>query len=285
MELHLTADPEELATRAGRLLSERVELNVLATVLLTARTGAPGPAPPLFAYGVEEDGETVSFVALRIPPWPMLAGGDVAAADPHCLIERWLERDPELDALSGQPHVIAPLGRAWVERTGGVSRVRMRGALHVLTEVCDPDRPASGELREAGKDDRALLIAWEDAFVAEADAGVAGQAERTVDRRLVAGLQQLWVDGGKPVSTLVLNHMVAGTVRVGVVYTPPEHRGRGYASSAVAAASRLALARGAERCMLFTDLANPTSNRIYAAVGYRRVGDWEDRVLERASTI
>jgi len=32
--------------------------------------------------------------------------------------------------------------------------------------------------------------------------------------------------------------------------------------------------------MLFTDLANPTSNKIYAEVGYRRVGDWEEIELE-----
>jgi predicted GNAT family acetyltransferase len=73
---------------------------------------------------------------------------------------------------------------------------------------------------------------------------------------------------------------VAGVVRIGPVYTPMEHRRRGYAGSAVAAASRRALARGAERCMLFTDLANPTSNKIYAEVGYRRVGDWEELAFE-----
>jgi predicted GNAT family acetyltransferase len=54
-----------------------------------------------------------------------------------------------------------------------------------------------------------------------------------------------------------------------------------YAGSAVAAASRRALAQGAERCMLFTDLDNPTSNKIYAEVGYRRTDDWEEIALER----
>jgi predicted GNAT family acetyltransferase len=69
---------------------------------------------------------------------------------------------------------------------------------------------------------------------------------------------------------------VAGTIRIGPVYTPPEHRRHGYASSAVAAASRRALSAGARQCMLFTDLANPTSNRIYARVGFRRCADWEE---------
>jgi uncharacterized protein len=74
-------------------------------------------------------------------------------------------------------------------------------------------------------------------------------------------------------------------VRVGPVYTPPEARGRGYASSAVAAVSRHALATGSHTCMLYTDVANPTSNKIYADVGYRRIADWEERVFTRGVTL
>ena len=69
---------------------------------------------------------------------------------------------------------------------------------------------------------------------------------------------------------------MAGTVRIGPVYTPPEHRRRGYARTAVAAASRQALAQGASRCLLFTDVANRTSNKIYAEVGYERFGEHEE---------
>jgi predicted GNAT family acetyltransferase len=57
------------------------------------------------------------------------------------------------------------------------------------------------------------------------------------------------------------------------VYTPPGLRGRGYASALVAAVSQLALDRGAATCALATDLANPTANRIYQALGYRPVTD------------
>ncbi len=59
------------------------------------------------------------------------------------------------------------------------------------------------------------------------------------------------------------------------MYTPPAHRRRGYASSAVAALSRHLFDAGAREVVLFTDLANPTSNRIYAEVGYRWVAEWE----------
>ncbi len=74
---------------------------------------------------------------------------------------------------------------------------------------------------------------------------------------------------------------VAGTVRLGPVYTPPPDRGRGYATSAVAAVCRRMLASGAERCALFTDLSNPTSNRIYAEVGFQRIADWAEYHFER----
>ena len=60
--------------------------------------------------------------------------------------------------------------------------------------------------------------------------------------------------------------------RIGPVYTPKEHRGRGIASAAVAEVSQLLLDTG-ERACLFTDQANPTSNKIYKAIGYRRVVD------------
>jgi predicted GNAT family acetyltransferase len=68
----------------------------------------------------------------------------------------------------------------------------------------------------------------------------------------------------------------AGVVRVGPVYTPPEHRGRGYGAAVTAAVSQAALDAGAAGVVLFTDLANPTSNALYERLGYRPV---EDRVV------
>ena len=57
------------------------------------------------------------------------------------------------------------------------------------------------------------------------------------------------------------------------VYTPPEHRGTGYGSAVTAAVSQHALDAGARDVILFTDLANPTSNSIYQKIGYRPVYD------------
>ena len=114
---------------------------------------------------------------------------------------------------------------------------------------------------------------WTIAFLEEAGIRDGGDAERVVERSISSGRRFVW-DDSEPVSMVALNPAVADVVRVGAVYTPPEHRNRGYASSAVAAASQLALTNGARRCTLFTDRANPTSNSIYQALGYERRGDW-----------
>ncbi|MEJ7703884.1 MAG: GNAT family N-acetyltransferase [Geodermatophilaceae bacterium] len=85
----------------------------------------------------------------------------------------------------------------------------------------------------------------------------------------------LWCVDGEPVSYAATRPPVASMSRIGPVFTPPEHRERGYASAvtAAAAAAAWALAAGACHVVLFTDLANPVSNSIYPRLGFRPVHD------------
>jgi predicted GNAT family acetyltransferase len=100
-------------------------------------------------------------------------------------------------------------------------------------------------------------------------------------RRIETGSVWFWVDeAGQKVHLTAANPPSFGVARVGPVYTPPERRGQGWASSAVAEVSRRLLAEGARVC-LFTDQANPTSNRIYTALGYRPVVDMVNLVIVR----
>jgi predicted GNAT family acetyltransferase len=70
-----------------------------------------------------------------------------------------------------------------------------------------------------------------------------------------------------------------GVSRVGPVYTPREHRGHGYASRAVYEVSQHLVENGVRAC-LFTDQANPTSNKIYEALGYERLVDMANLRVE-----
>lgn len=273
MPVSFTRDVAELPLEVDEFLAQRVERNVMASLLVHARAGRLGGRGSMFAWAGEGE---MRYFAMRTPDWPLLVS-ELDERDAAQLMARWLREDATVPGVTGVPQSARLVAAEWAQRTGGSWEVRMREALHLLAAVEDPPHPVSGELRPAREEDRELLVAWERAFVA--DAGIspsaAAEAERTVDRRLSAGSSRLWEDK-RPVSMLALSPQIAGTVRIGPVYTPPEYRRCGYASAAVAAVCRQALARGAEQCMLFTDLANPTSNKIYAAVGFRRVADWEE---------
>jgi hypothetical protein len=100
-------------------------------------------------------------------------------------------------------------------------------------------------------------------------------------RRLRAGRLWFWVNqAGERVHLTGASPPSFGVARVGPVYTPPAQRGRGWASKAVAEISRRIQAQGVRVC-LFTDQANPTSNKIYAALGYQPVADMANLVIAR----
>ena len=71
----------------------------------------------------------------------------------------------------------------------------------------------------------------------------ARSAGAVVDERLGYGGLTLWEAAGSRSRSPAVTRTVAGMVRVGPVYTPPELRGRGYAGAATAAVSQAALRR------------------------------------------
>lgn len=278
MKIVLTREAAEFGRRARPVLEGSLECNLLATILASILDGDYTADEAVFAYG-EDDAGAARSVALQTPPYPMLTSTwpPDGAAD---LVRRWLEEDPGLPGVNAPLETARTIASAWAAQTGGATTCGMRQAMHVLREVHDPPRTAPGALRVASTADRSLLVTWMRAFIEEAGLPGPDRAAAMVDVRMARRSLLVW-DDGMPVSMLGVGQQVAGTVRVGPVYTPPESRRRGYAGSAVAAASRRALAGGADTCMLFTDLANPTSNKIYAEVGYERRGDWEQYTFTR----
>ena len=102
--------------------------------------------------------------------------------------------------------------------------------------------------------------------------GLPDEPGDAVDRNLAGDRLWVWDDDG-PAAMASATPALAGVSRIGFVYTPPERRRRGYAASCVAALSERLLAGGAERCMLYAQLHNPTSNAIYRRMGYEPVAD------------
>ena len=101
----------------------------------------------------------------------------------------------------------------------------------------------------------------------------AAQASATAERRIATGEIYLWEDT-QPRAMAARARPTRGTVAVNAVYTPRGAREHGFATAAVLHLSRLLLAEGFRMCVLFTDLANPTSNSVYTRIGYAPVCDF-----------
>ncbi len=278
MKVFVTRDPQMFARHAGGLLVSRpVEHNVLATVLATLER-SEGEYAPLFAWVESGEHGEVSAAVLRTPPRCLLAS-TMSAQSAQALMPRLLAVDPQLPGVNGPQPAASRLAAAWRHCTGGVVEPDMSQGVYRLSQVNEPRHRPGGHARLARRDDRDLLVEWYGAF--QREVGDRGRdLESQVDRRLDNGELLVWEDG-RVVCMVGAFPPVAGVVRLAPVYTPSDSRRHGYAGALVAEVSRRALATTAEECMLYTDLANPTSNSIYQAVGYRRSNDAQQYLFRR----
>jgi GNAT superfamily N-acetyltransferase len=271
----LTLDPDSLAAAAGGWLrSKPVQHTTVLTVLETVRKrglGAYGDQPPQFGWHTGADG-TADGAFLRTPPFPMLLA-PLPAGSAGSLIDLLRARDimpPGMNMVQADADAVTA---AWRDVGGGSTSTVQRTRLYRLATLLPPEPPPPGRARLATSEDTGLLIDWHDAFADEAHTQ-GGHAEQQVadvlDRRAVT----IWEDEAVPVSMATLSRTVAGVTRVGQVYTPPLRRRCGYGAAVTTAATQAALGAGSTEVVLFTDLANPTSNAIYQRLGYQPLMDW-----------
>jgi predicted GNAT family acetyltransferase len=284
MGWRITGDLTEYLAAAGAFLRSRPAEHTLpltvAETLRSAGGNAFGADPPLFGWWSadgDQDG-TVAGAFVQTPPYPLLLTRAPEPAVP-ALAAELAERGGPLAGVSAAAGVAERFAAAWTRLTGAGSRVGMRQQLYRLDRLTPPRPAPPGAARAAGPADRDLLLRWYAEFLAElGELGEnPGDFAALVDDRLAGrGGFLLWEADGVPVSMAGMSRLVAGMVRVTSVYTPPEHRRRGYAAGVTAAVSRAALDGGAAEVLLFTDLDNPTSNRVYRRLGYQAV---EDRLV------
>jgi GNAT superfamily N-acetyltransferase len=294
-DLEFFTDPAAFLAVAGGHLAEDPVLNtVVATVTERLRDenadGVPVEASlPLWWVVVGGRGGPVVGVGMRTAnfrPYPLylLPMPDEAAAELARVLH---DRGEEAPGVNGALPAARVCAEETARLTGGEVTVSQHTRLFELGELVVPPSPP-GRLRVATEAEAGMALEWFLGFLAAADEqagrapGSSHEAAETVDsmrRRITAGRVWFWVDEeDRPVHLTAANPPSYGVARIGPVYTPPEQRGRGYASAAVAEVSRLIVESGARAC-LFTDQANPTSNRIYEVLGYRPVVDMADLLV------
>lgn len=276
MEVRRHASVDGFLDHAGEFLGEReAEHNLILGLSSRLRREPLIYGEPAYFVVAQDDGRIVG-AAMRTPPHNFILSeiDDEAAIGP--ILEDARAAFGSLPGVVGPKERVAQFATVWAEATGAAARLELAQRIFSAEQV-DPPRPTPGRMRDYDHADRELASRWMDAFVAEAlpkDAPHPESSEEFVDRREEDpdGGLVLWEDDGA-VSMAGYGGLTPHGIRIGPVYTPPELRGRGYASALTAALTRRLLDGGRRFCFLFTDLANPTSNRIYQRIGYRGVGD------------
>lgn len=298
-ELEFFDAPQPFLDGAGELLaSDPVLGSVIASVSeRTARELADGRdswaelgAPFERWWLVVRDGSgAVVSAAMRtapFKPYPTF-GMPMADAAARALAAAVHERGELLGGCNGALPGSEVLARATAELAGGEVVADKATRLWEATSVEVPPAP-EGRLRQATEEDAGLVLSWFEAFHVEADEQAGREPDpasgehntvASVLVRIREGVEWLWElpDG-------TITHLTGagppsyGVSRIGPVFTPRDFRGRGIASYVVGELTRRGLEAGDRMC-LFTDRANPTSNKIYAGLGYEPVVDMAEHLV------
>ncbi len=263
--VHRFSEPKAFLARAESFLRAEEAENVLMLGVCESAHFDDS----CYLAAVEEDGAVVAC-ALRTPPHSAL----LTRADRRALelfAADLADKYRALPAVAGPEPAAGVFAGLWSALTGVAAQPATRMRVFEARRVVQPRIPAGG-FRVATEADLPTVARWTAAFTEEAGLDDPSDPADVARERIRERSLFLWEDA-RPLSLAAWAGRTGRSVRVNFVYTPPEHRGRGYASACVASLTQRLLDEGFARCCLYTDLSNPTSNKIYQAIGYRPVCD------------
>lgn len=262
------------------LLADEAANNLMVALCRDIQNGRYSDRAPLLVR-VNDESQLVT-TALQTPPYDLLlsrCGDDeVWRALPRALVARGVS----IPGVLGPSREAERFARAWAEQTGVTFTLRRGSRVFEVMRVRWPE-PVSGEMIMALDAHRPLVQDWTEAFREEAVPNDMIPLDRMLagaDKRIDDGDCFLWIARDEPVSMACLVGRTPHGRRLSYVYTPPHRRRTGFAGALVANLTQRVLDDGCDFCFLFTDLSNPTSNRLYENIGYERVADCQQFVFE-----
>jgi len=268
-----------LAVAESLLRSDPFSTNIIAVVATRIAAGdEPGSEHHLWATIGDREGHIVG-AAMHTPPHHLFVSRMPAAAA-QSLAHAVADTGRDLPGVNGAVEATGPFVEGWQARTGRTSTVITAMRMYRLGQLAWPHGVAGEAVAAVTPRDVELVASWLAAFHEEAQPHApTGDWRLQAERRVRSGQIHLWRDAGTVVSLAGVSAPAAGVARVGPVYTPPAYRRRGFGAVVTAKATAAALSAGAEYVVLYTDLANPTSNSIYQKIGYEPDHDAEERTF------
>ncbi len=263
-------DARAFLNRAGKFLEAREAENNLILGLCSGLIARPESCANPYLVTVETE-NAITTAALMTPPRKLVvvrAKQNELAAIAHDLLRKKLP----VSGIIGPNDEAKRFAEVWSRDRGVQARDGRKMRIFELQKVIHPAY-SRGHMRVGTNADTPIVMEWGAEFAREANTDEKPDTVReTVGRMTSDGRLFVWEDG-QVVSMAVTAGTTSRGIRISLVYTPPEFRKRGYATSLVAAMSQRLLDSGRKFCFLYTDLANPTSNAIYQRIGYTPVCD------------
>ncbi|MGI0490191.1 GNAT family N-acetyltransferase [Alkalinema pantanalense CENA528] len=285
MQLHPITDLAPISAAITEfLLQYPAENNLPLGVWQTLTAMEKTRLQQCFVAYLDHAGEIVG-VALQMQPYPLLLSFGWDQVGLQLVIQALQTQGRSVSGVSAMVTEAQQFAHLWTTTTGQPHALEMGMRLHQLT-ACQPISPTPGFLRLATAADRAWLIEAyrmfnQEVFPERSGSNAFSDVEASIDLFLQQQRAYLWLDTvedsraeAEPVSFVCSQRFSPQFARVGPVFTPLQHRRKGYATACVYAVSQMQLNQGCHSCFIFTDLKNPTSNHIYAKIGYRAIGDW-----------
>ncbi len=259
IQIEFTSDWLRVNELVRGFLESRLVLNAVLITLLHARLGRPEPV----RCWIAQDSGGVISLALQSPLNSSALITKMNRRVARMIVQEIHSSGIALPGVLGDAGSAAVFAAEWAEVTKLPVVVTRSSRLYEVRRVREPRQP-EGHFRPATADDHALATAWATNFSSEVGEEIRDVA-RTVERLLREEKIWLW-ESDVPVSMCVASAPAAGIVVVQAVYTPAMSRNLGYAGACVASLSRQILSQN-NRCILYADLANPTSNALYRRLG------------------
>ncbi|MCD4708625.1 MAG: GNAT family N-acetyltransferase [Candidatus Sabulitectum sp.] len=223
-------------------------------------------------YSIRENNET-SMVLVMTPPRDLIvAGGEPDELTILLLVNDFIARGIAIPGILAETAFADLFCRKWKEKTGIESLLFRRERVYQLLK-CRETGISTGQMRMADISDTDQIADWIVEFHNEIDEKIElDAAKRMAETKIRNKEVFVWIDEGI-VSMCASDRESRNGKVINLVYTPPDKRKRGYATSCVYYLCKQILAEGKSFCSLYTDLANQTSNSIYREIGFEPVFD------------
>lgn len=267
----ITVDLAEFRAAADGYLRTHAAENI---GLLSAVTGAPDFSPGrggdmLYGWWEPAEGSDPRGAFVHNPAEPLLIAGQ-APENAAALAAPLARAGRQISGVEASAEAADAFAAAWGQRAGVGAKVQRRTQVFRFAGPVEHPQGPPGQARPATWADRSLLVDWLRACAAEVG-DLAGVPEASADALLRYNGAAFWEVAGEPVAVAVVTRPVLETVRLSIVYTPPEHRGHGYAAAVMIAVSRASLVGRAREVVVITDRARPL--RKTGRLGYELVGE------------